>query len=334
MSIKGFINECNKRDVFKLLSIYIVSSWVLLQVISLIAEPLNLPKNTLTYSIIVLLFGFPIYIFILWKTKVRHAKTDTIEDSVESSIKSEIGFKRIYFTGLALIGFACMTASALIINNSFFGDLKLPNIKSSDKLAVLNFQNNTGDETLDIVGKMTADWLIHGITENHAGEVISSDVVNSYSSLLGVQVSPQDNLNVLNKFLNPNKVISGAYFKTDNTLVIRCSIGDGSGDNIEFAFPPIECDVNNSLDCIEELRQRVVGYLINKELGELSLEDYPPKFEAYEKLFDAQAVYADSDMYIKLLNESIAIDSNYFEPQVLRVQHYYNEGDYKISGFS
>ena len=46
MNLKGFIKECHKKEVFKMLSIYIVSSWVVLQVLALIASPLGLPEKT------------------------------------------------------------------------------------------------------------------------------------------------------------------------------------------------------------------------------------------------------------------------------------------------
>ena len=67
MKLKKFIAECRDNEVLKNLSIYIVSSWVLLQVIALFTEPLGLPEISLTYLLIILLAGFPLYIYLLWR---------------------------------------------------------------------------------------------------------------------------------------------------------------------------------------------------------------------------------------------------------------------------
>lgn len=332
MSIKDFLKECQKREVFKLLSIYIVSSWVILQVMAIIWKPLGLPEKIITYLIIVLLIGFPLYIYILWKIRIRFAKTNPDEeDNFEANIKREIGFKTKYFTSFGIIGLFSILSVFFIVNNNFLQKINLPQLSEGDKIAIINFDNNTGDQSLDIIGKMTADWLIHGITENRAGEVITSEVVSSYSDLLGVQATPKGNSNILSNFLKPNKVISGEYFLKDSTLVLQCSIKNSSGSETLYAFAPNECDVDDSLACIENLRQEVVGYLITELEDGANLEETPPKFEAYEKFLDAEENYDNPELYLTLLNQAIAIDSNYFEPKVLVVQHYYNEGEYKIS---
>mgnify|MGYP006000099201 CR=1 FL=1 len=54
MNLKTFINECNDNDVFKRLSIYLVSSWLLIQVLDVTSKPLGLPD----YSVTILLILF------------------------------------------------------------------------------------------------------------------------------------------------------------------------------------------------------------------------------------------------------------------------------------
>ena len=98
-----------------------------------------------------------------------------------------------------------------------------------------------------------------------------------------------------------------------------------------MAFKPFDCPQEDALQCIEEMKQRVVVYLGMMEEGIYSIEENPPKFEAYQKRLLARDNYENKDLYIQLLNEAIAIDSTYFEPQVARVEHYYNRGDYKIA---
>ncbi len=67
MKFKKFVNECRENGVLKNLSIYIVSSWVLLQVVALVAEPLGFPNAIVAYLLLALLIGFPLYIYSVWK---------------------------------------------------------------------------------------------------------------------------------------------------------------------------------------------------------------------------------------------------------------------------
>ncbi|MBT8257956.1 MAG: tetratricopeptide repeat protein [Bacteroidia bacterium] len=328
MSIREFLKECNDRDVFKRVSIYIVSSWVVLQVLVAIWSPLGIPEISVTYLILILLIGFPFYLYFFWKAKSHLILTDPddMEEEEEVLKVKRKQFKTMYFRSLGFISVLSIAAVGWIINNNFIGSNFIPQI-STDKIAVLNFDNDTGDKDLDIVGKMAADWLIHGITENHAGEVISSQVIDNYSNLLTAQIGPTAE-NAFTSFFKTDKVVRGAYFLREDKLVFQCIIQDGQTAQNVMAFEQLECSKDNALDCIEELKQKVITYFGMKEEGSLGIEEYPPKYEAYQKRLLARDVYEQKDLYIKLLNEAISIDSTYFEPQILRVQHYFNIREY------
>ena len=98
MNLKGFVKECHKKEVFKMLSIYIVSSWVVLQVLALIASPLGLPEKSVTYLIIILLLGFPIYIYYIWKFRLLKYEIQQTEDPTIPYNKS--AFQKMYFSSL------------------------------------------------------------------------------------------------------------------------------------------------------------------------------------------------------------------------------------------
>ena len=66
-SFKAFLKECNQKDVTKRVSIYLASSWILLQVLAITWEPLGLPKHSVVFLILALLVGFPLFMLIIWK---------------------------------------------------------------------------------------------------------------------------------------------------------------------------------------------------------------------------------------------------------------------------
>ena len=164
-----------------MLSIYVVSAWVILQVLSITWQPLGLPQKSVTYLIIILLLCFPLYIFLLWKFRIVPLQKTEVELD-EKEEKKKASFRKMYFSALGIITSLCVITVFLIVNKNFSLENKeiLPKIVKSDKIAVLKFGNNTGDPQYDIVSKMASDWIIHGITENQVAQVITQDLVDEY----------------------------------------------------------------------------------------------------------------------------------------------------------
>ena len=61
-----FWNELKRRKVVKVIILYSTTAFILLQVVSLIVEPLHLPDWTMTLFIVILIIGFPIAIIFSW----------------------------------------------------------------------------------------------------------------------------------------------------------------------------------------------------------------------------------------------------------------------------
>ncbi len=361
MNLKEFFQECKEKDVFKNLSIYIVSSWVLLQVFALISEPLGFPKISLTYLLLILIIGFPVYIYLIWRYRIKEehieesdAATEALDFNMASS-KSGVQidpdnealtlsagidrkFRKMYFLGLTIIGLLTALSAMLIVKTNLIKD-NTPVIgdffstETSDKIAILKFDNNTGNDQYDMVGKIAVDWIMHGITQNKAGQVISPKLVEDYSNILKASIMPSGENGILTEYLKPSKVIIGEYYLNKGQLLIQASLTDSNMDQTLMAFAPVQCDPDSPLDCIEALKQRILGFLIADEGNEEDdnqLQERPPKYKAYQYLLLAKEKgrAGEVDEYLRLLNQAIAEDSTYFEPKVLRVAYYYNQGEY------
>jgi thioredoxin-like negative regulator of GroEL/TolB-like protein len=327
MKLSTFFMQCSEKGVIKMLSIYVVSAWVILQVLSITWQPLGLPQKSVTFLIIVLLLCFPVYIFFLWKFRVYALeKSETaLDEDVEENITT---FRKMYFTGLGIISTICFVAVFLIFSKNFSQTEKLPEITTIDKIAVLKFGNNTGDANYDIVSKMASDWIIHGITQNQVAQVITQDLIDEYQTILKGKKIVENETTIIKEYLKPGKIISGNFYLKQGKLLFQGMLIDGKSNKTIISFKPTECDTENPLQCIDNLKESIVGYLITKDKKNLMLQDDPPKYEAYKYVLEAK--YSnDNEEYLQLLNKAIAIDSSYFEPKVLRVAHYYNQGEYR-----
>lgn len=361
MKFKDFFNECNEKDVFKKLSLYVVSSWLLLQFFAITWEPLGLPKITLTYLLIILLIGFPLNMYLLWRFRLKSLEDDVktryenilVKDKVASSkssldihakkaklkalVQFRSSFHKMYFSSILIISMITTVAATLIVKANFVTPQEenfispLLETDASNKIAVLKFENNTMDEGLDVVGKMAVDWIMHGITQNKVGQVISPKIVSEYANVLKASVIPSGNEHVLKEYLKPSKIINGAYYLIEGQLLIQCSILDENMNQTLISFEGVSCDPKNPLDCIEALKQRILGYLVMEADDGISFEETPPKFEAYQYLLEAHTKYANTDPdYLKLLNNAIEADSTFFEAKVERLEYYYNNDEFAV----
>ncbi|MBT8323187.1 MAG: hypothetical protein KJO94_06900, partial [Eudoraea sp.] len=358
MNLKDFFQECKEKDVFKNLSIYIVSSWVFLQVFALVSEPLGFPKISLTYLLLILIIGFPIYIYLIWRYRIKDehieesdAATQALDQnyaSAKSGVQIDPGneelnlsagidrkFRKMYFLGLTIIGLLATLSAFMIINTNLIKNNNpamgsFLDAKTSDKIAILKFDNNTGDEQYDMVGKIAVDWIMHGITQNKAGQVISPKLVEDYSNILKASMMPTRENGILTQYLKPSKVIIGDYYVNRGRLLIQASITDSNMDKTLITLEPVECDPESPLDCIEAIKQRVLGYLITDKDEKNNLQERPPRYKAYKNLLLAKdkGRAGESEEYLRLLNQAIAEDSTYFEPKVLRVAFFYNQREY------
>jgi TolB-like protein len=360
MNFKEFFKECIEKEVFKNLSIYIVSSWVLIQVFSETWEPFGLPKISMTYLLLALLIGFPFYIFLLWKYSLKPKESklngnDGLKDNSKSSVnrehvkrlkKSKIHlprihfyspFQKMFFTSLLIISLMVIFSASVIIkvnfingeNMSVFTFVEEPD---NNRIAVLPFENNTSNTDLDVIGKMAVDWIMHGITQNKVGEVISPQIVEDYNNALKASFIPKGDNEVLKEYLKPSKVIAGTYYLSNGRLLLQCSILDGNMNKTLISFEVTECDSDSPLDCIEDIKQRVLGYLLSKEKAVIKIEETPPKFKAYKLWLQSDALSRmQSPEQLNYINEAIIADSSFFKPKLDRVAYYYNRDQFAIA---
>ena len=325
MTFNSFLKECNEKEVFKKLSIYVVSCWIILQVLSVTQDYIGIPGKIITIILILMLIGLPLNIFYIWKYSLASLEVNQIVLDKKGK-KKRSKFQKMYFSSLLIMSILVGLVSIFIINNKFISSLNLPEIESSDKIAILKFGNNTGNKDFDIVSKMTTDWIIHGITENNVGQVISPEIVSNYSDLLKVsKASSFDGKAILEEFFKPKKIINGNFYLRDNVLIFQSSISE---NETSFAFKPIECNKDNPLECIESLNQVILGYLITENT--YGLQDLPPKFEAFQAVLEAKMNFQDNnEKYLALMDKAIEMDSNFFEPKMLKISVTYNMGDFK-----
>lgn len=193
------------------------------------------------------------------------------------------------------------------------------------EIAIRVFENNTMQDDYEMIGKMAADWITHGIVENQIAPVISFQTLDTYEDVTLAGIGPKG---ILNRLSGEVKVIEGNYYVVDSTLIFQCSVMEHGTDRPLHAFPKIECPIDRPLEGIMQLQDDVLGYWVTREKGHLRSD--APAFSAYEYYLKAQDVWAgDYAAADSFLTKSIEIDPDFMHARILQAHLYYNTGDYK-----
>ncbi|TDJ12621.1 MAG: hypothetical protein E2O64_01505 [Gammaproteobacteria bacterium] len=92
----SFIQELKRRNVFRVTAIYVIVSWLLMQIGDVMFPALRLPEWTTTMLVAFLLLGFPIAVILAWAYEVTPAGVKRTKD-VEpgESITHTTGRKKV-----------------------------------------------------------------------------------------------------------------------------------------------------------------------------------------------------------------------------------------------
>jgi hypothetical protein len=88
----NIVTELKRRNVFKVASVYLLTTWLVLQIIAVISPMLNLPNMFGTISTVILFLCFPIACIIAWAFELTPEGIKFTKDvEEEASIRHETG---------------------------------------------------------------------------------------------------------------------------------------------------------------------------------------------------------------------------------------------------
>jgi serine/threonine protein kinase len=197
-------------------------------------------------------------------------------------------------------------------------------------IVVAEFENQTGDSSLDHLSRMVADALSQGLAQ--IGLV---DVVPSSQALLVTQklqrelgsaqriVPAQD----LGKATKARLVVSGAFYRQGDKLQIQAQILDAETGKLLAAVDPVTKPSSATTDLIEELRERVLGVVALKYTSYFNMVFgivHPPTFKAFKEYTQGYDFFARNDYRsaIPYFQRAARIDSLFFSARLgLSVAH-------------
>ena len=198
-----------------------------------------------------------------------------------------------------------------------------------DLLVVLPFQNQTGDPSLDDLGRLAASDVSEGIAETDSVRVAS----------LRDEARPLDeatmqagltSLLALAREAGAATALSCEFYLRDGILEFRTRLLDVGREEIIFAAEPVRVPMDEREELLEVLRQRTMGMValqfgiertspladyLQRTMGTPSEWSKIPDYDAYrEYLSGMELFYTDRSRALAHFQRAVELDPAFFPP--------------------
>ena len=165
------------------------------------------------------------------------------------------------------------------------------------RVVVAVFENQTGDPSLDPLGRMTSDWLTEGMSRVEGLEVVPSTSVLYVQPAGGRGAAGPDPLGALAKRTGAGTVVSGTYYLQGDTLRFQARVTDAKHGRLLLALDPVSGPRNAPLEAIDALRERVMGAVAStlEAVHDMGTQQHPPGYEAYREFIAGFEQFATDD---------------------------------------
>ncbi len=198
------------------------------------------------------------------------------------------------------------------------------------KIAVLIFDNNTGDERLDIIGKIASDWITNQFQQTGIKEIVTSNNVQQNIQYAGILPNTPGQKSSFYRQTGARYWIEGDYFQKAEELLIQSKLVDAISGKIIVNFPTISSPVKEPLEGVQQLTDYILGYWqMEEDNFQASTFKEIPSVQAYEAFFQAwENFYIDHKKTVKLFHKAIELDSNFHSAKLMLIQSHFNFGEY------
>jgi TolB-like protein len=304
--MKKFIEELKRRNVIKASLAYLVVTWVLLQVFSLLLPMLGAPEWLLPTITLIMAIGLPVWIIISWIYEITPEGIEKTTKDSGSELVAQATNKRLNVFIIVSLSIAVVVMG-----------LKLSNVFTSDSnkqtaIAILPFDNIQVDKG--------NEWLSSGFTQDvnsYISKINKLQVTDSYST--GKYKDSKKTNSEIAKELDVSYILRGSVRQLKNKLSITVELIDVISNRVVWSESYEEIIKDNILNIQQKVSQKIVQELrvnLNSE-EERTLEKFPTKSPEAFRLFTEGRLIADSrkkeDLIksIELFQKAIDIDPEF-----------------------
>lgn len=303
--MKRFIHELQRRNVIKSAISYIVFSWVIIQIASILYPSIGWEQNAINNTFIVLIIGFPVWIVFAYVFEWTPTGFKKTEDVAEETSIAKTTSKKL--NGIIVAG---MTLAILLLVADRIFNFTGANQSGFDydkSIAVLAFADMSPNKDQEYFSDGISEEILNLLAKIPDLKVISRTSSFSYK---GKEI----NIKKIGDELQVAYVLEGSIRKSGNTFRITAQLINVS-DGAHVWSGTYDRDMTDIFKTQDEIAATVTQQLKSKLFGE-AIQSKTVDPEAYNLYLQAKQVFrqmtAESTKNAELLlRQSIAIDSTY-----------------------
>jgi serine/threonine-protein kinase len=179
------------------------------------------------------------------------------------------------------------------------------------KVAVVPFQNLTGDSALGVVGRVAAEELSRSISQTDSADVVSSTAIDAALGAAGTAAT--DAVQRVARATRASIVVLGSYSRFGDSLRVQASLVDARNGKVIRALDPTVGTVADPMTAIGALRERLLGSLVSGDVARrVVLGSAPPKYGAYlEYVAGMRMFMKDEQASRQFFERAVALDSTF-----------------------
>jgi DNA-binding SARP family transcriptional activator len=248
-----------------------------------------------------------------------------------------------------ITAFAAMAAVLTIIGTLAIAGL-LPGTRSprfsapldANRVLVLEFENETGDASLDPLGRMAADWIARELAGTGLVKVVPSlaalgeggpnPAIGEDSN--GDNVTRGGRARALARRAGSAVLVSGAYYRQGDSLTFQARLVDAGTGELLRAVAPVRGGLDEPGRAVEALQMRTIGALasvLDPRLASwMTVSSQPPSFQAYTLYTQGMEAHFQYDFptAIERFYAASAEDSAFTLPLLWALYSHHNIGQW------
>ncbi len=200
----------------------------------------------------------------------------------------------------------------------------------STRVLITPFENLTGDERFEFIGRVAADRLARRVAQ-----VGSNDVVPSTTVMLALHDTTGDRARQLQRLsvaTNAGLIVSGSVVLRGDSLMVQSQVTDAKTGATVVTLDPASGPTSDPVAAVDALGDRLLGALGRRADLQVLPEGFrAPKYTAYREFatgFELFTRHDDNRGSRPFFERAIAIDSSYAQAYFLLARQYMRAGEF------
>ena len=223
----------------------------------------------------------------------------------------------IYITSALVLTIAVFASYVMFLRPDIANNHAL----NPSRVFVAAFENRTGDQSLDPIGRLASDWVTQGIMNNELAEVVPTSVMLPMiqnAGPVGGGLADRTKLIELAEATSSRIIISGMFYTVGGDIQFQAQIIDAQENDIMVTLEPVRGSQNEPMKAINEIQKKIMGALVIHAfpLADINMMGEPPIYEAYVEYLEGTRTFGvDYERAFDHYRRAIEIDPQFMEPK-------------------